>query len=230
MADSSRNVAKVRVASSSLVIRSIRNAWSERVFAVLGGRASGRRLPIKLPINLLGCGADGGGVTGSLRQRGTSSWELRVYAGTDAASSRVGSESTMTELLERWFETASASWSPSTVRQTRSVLRRQLIPHLGDVRVGELTPASIDELYGRLRAGGGVDGRPLAPGTVKRVHVVLHSALAQAVRWGWAWDNPADAPTALLPPPANPDPRPPRPSPRCWPMSKRPIPTSMRCW
>ena len=193
---------------------------------MLGGRASGRRLPItpiKLPINPLGCRADGGGVTGSLRQRGTSSWELRVYAGTDAASGRrryrtatvtgtradaeralaalvasvhssrrVGSESTMTELLERWFETASANWSPSTVRQTRSVLRRQLIPHLGDTRVGELTPASIDDLYGRLRAGGGVDGRPLAAGTVKRVHVVLHSALAQAVRWGWAWDNPAE--------------------------------------
>jgi integrase len=25
-----------------------------------------------------------------------------------------------------------------------------------------------------------------------RVHVVVRSALAQAVRWGWVWDNPAE--------------------------------------
>jgi hypothetical protein len=32
----------------------------------------------------------------------------------------------------------------------------------------------------------------LKPGTVQRVHVVLRSALAQAMRWGWIWDNPAE--------------------------------------
>jgi integrase len=36
-------------------------------------------------------------------------------------------------------------------------------------------------------------GRPLAPGTVHRVHVVLHRALTQAVRWEWVWLNPASA-------------------------------------
>jgi hypothetical protein len=33
--------------------------------------------------------------------------------------------------------------------------------------------------------------RPLAAGTVHRVRVVLHRALAQAVRWVWIWLNPA---------------------------------------
>jgi integrase len=36
-----------------------------------------------------------------------------------------------------------------------------------------------------------MDGRPLSAGTIARVHVVLRSALAQAVRWAWIWDNPA---------------------------------------
>jgi integrase len=40
------------------------------------------------------------------------------------------------------------------------------------------------------RCGGGM-GRPLAAGTVHRVHVVLHRALAQAVRLEWIWLNPA---------------------------------------
>jgi integrase len=35
------------------------------------------------------------------------------------------------------------------------------------------------------------DDRPLSPGTVHRVHVVLHRALTRAVRWEWIWLNPA---------------------------------------
>jgi integrase len=32
----------------------------------------------------------------------------------------------------------------------------------------------------------------LASGTLARIHVVVRSAFAQAVRWGWVWDNPAE--------------------------------------
>ena len=102
------------------------------------------------------------------------------------------SATTVGELLERWFELVAVGWSPATVRHTRSVLRCQLLPHLGDVRLGDLSAERIDVLYAELRARGRQRGQPLAPGTIKRVHVVLHSALAQAMRWGWIWDNPAD--------------------------------------
>lgn len=54
--------------------------------------------------------------------------------------------------------------------------------------------AGIDGFYAYLRRGGGREGSALAPGTVHRVHVVhvvLHRALAQAVRWEWIWLNPA---------------------------------------
>ena len=36
-----------------------------------------------------------------------------------------------------------------------------------------------------------MNGQPLSAGTVARVQVVLRSALSQAVRWEWIWDNPA---------------------------------------
>jgi hypothetical protein len=86
---------------------------------------------------------------------------------------------TVAELLDRWFVAASPQWAAPTVRQTRSVIDRHLIPHLGHVAVVKLTTADIDDFYGHLLRGGGRHDRPLATGTVRRVHVVLHRALAQ---------------------------------------------------
>ena len=107
------------------------------------------------------------------------------------ADRAVGATSTLSELLEAWFAIASVSWAPTTVRQTRSVLDRYLHPHLGDERVGEITPAMIDAAYAAMRECGSTRGTALSPGTLARVYVVLRSAFAQAQRWGWVWDNPA---------------------------------------
>ena len=112
-----------------------------------------------------------------------------------------GAASTMSELLEAWFAIASVSWAPTTVRQTRSVLDRYLHPHLGRYRVGEVTSALIDATYAGLRARGGVGGRPLGPGSLARVHVVVRSAFSQAQRWGWVWDNPAERAHRIVVPP-----------------------------
>ncbi len=107
------------------------------------------------------------------------------------ANRAIGATSTLSELLEAWFAIAAVSWAPTTVRQTRSVLDRYLHPHLGGQRVGEITPAMIDATYATLRERGSTRGASLSPGTLARVHVVLRSAFAQAQRWGWVWDNPA---------------------------------------
>jgi integrase len=73
------------------------------------------------------------------------------------------------------------------------VVNHHLVPHLGDILVTDLTTAQVDDLYGHLLRRGGKDGRRLSPGTVRRVHVVLHRALAQAQRWEWIWTNPASS-------------------------------------
>ena len=104
----------------------------------------------------------------------------------------VAARTTVGELLEQWFTIAAIGWSPTTVRQTRSVLDRQLHPYLDSVLIGDLTTTQIDALYACLLERGGVSGQPLKAGTVQRVHVVLRAALAQAMRWGWIWDNPAE--------------------------------------
>ena len=155
-----------------------------------------------------------------MRQRGHDAWQLRVYLGLDpdtgkqrwAARTVHGSRryaqaqlallmddahparahaGTVTDLLQRWFTTASPNWAASTVREARSLIRCHLDPHLGHLPVAKLTTADIDDFYAHLLHAGGRDGRPLAPGTVHRVHVVLHRALTQALRWDWIWLNPA---------------------------------------
>ena len=116
---------------------------------------------------------------------------------------RMTAEATVSKLLEDWYRAMSPNWSPTTARQTRSVIDCHLVPGLGDVRLQTLRAEHIDAFYGELRRGGGRNGEPLSPGTVHRVHVVLHRALAQALRWEWLWVNPA---ASASPPPCEPAP------------------------
>jgi integrase len=151
-------------------------------------------------------------MAGSMRKRSRGTWELRVYLGLDpdtcqrryatgtvhgtrraataalaelaedAECQRLGA-GTVGELLERWMAAASPTWSASTVRETRSLMRCHLLPHVGHIAVTKLTTTDIADVYSHLLRRGGRDDRPLSPGTVHRVHVVLHRALTQAVRW-----------------------------------------------
>ena len=159
--------------------------------------------------------------TGSVRQRGTNSWELRIYQGVDpdngkerwATKTVRGSRrfataqlrefrqvaicgriraGTVGELLTQWTEAASPGWAATTKRETKSLIDRHLVPGLGHLALAKLTTADIDDFYGHLLRRGGKDERPLAPGTVQRAHVVLHRALAQAVRWDWILGQPRE--------------------------------------
>jgi integrase len=159
-------------------------------------------------------------VPGSIRKRGANSWQLRVYSGIDPSSGRKrwatrtvrGSErearcqlrmfldeandrriraGSVSDLLDRWFAASSTEWSASTMREVRSIIEHHLKRNLGHLPIAELSTADVDDFYVYLRRAGGRDGTPLAAGTVRRVHVVLHRALQQAVRWEWVWVNPA---------------------------------------
>ncbi len=178
-------------------------------------------------------GDHGTGIHASAR-RGR--WELRVYQGIDLDTRRQrwltktvhGTErfarrqleqllaeagrariraGTLSDLLDQWLEAASPGWSASTVSNTRSIVQCHLKPHLGHLDLAKLTTADIDDFYAHLLRSGGRGDRPLAPGTVARVHAVLHRALAQALRWDWIWLNPASnaspprvAPAEVRPP------------------------------
>ncbi len=161
---------------------------------------------------------------GFMRRRGEA-WELRVFLGADPVTGKkryttrtvrggkreaqrmlaemvtdaergvtARTSATVGELLEQWFELASRDFSPKTVKETRGFLDRNLLPHVGDVRLAKLRASDIDALHRQLLTGAGT-ARPLAPGTVRRIHVILRRALAQGVKWGWIGVNPAAAAT-----------------------------------
>ena len=106
---------------------------------------------------------------------------------------------TVADLLDRWMGHASPAWSSTTLAQTRSIVEHHLKPLLGDIRVNKLTTIDIDDMYRLLSRCGGRHGQPLTPGTVHRVHVVLHRALTQAVRWEWICHPRCSSITAAAP-------------------------------
>ena len=73
----------------------------------------------------------------------------------------------MGELLDAWLELAHADFSPKTVRETSGMIERYLRPALGDVPLNQLTAAMLDRFYRSMLDGGGHDGRPLSPGTIR---------------------------------------------------------------
>jgi integrase len=106
-------------------------------------------------------------------------------------------DATVGDLVRQWLELARPELSPSTVRGYDLLIRTQIIPAIGKVRLARLTTAQLDHFYARLRQSGGRDGKPLAPATVRQVHAIVRRALQQGVRWGWIATNPA----ALASPP-----------------------------
>jgi integrase len=99
---------------------------------------------------------------------------------------------TFADLLDAWLERVSRDFSPKTVLVTRGFVERTIKPDLGAIRLVRLRPDTLDRFYAKLLAPcGGGDRDGLAPATVRRVHGIIHRALAQGVRWGWLGDNPA---------------------------------------
>jgi integrase len=103
----------------------------------------------------------------------------------------VASNTTMGELLDRWFELSSPDWSPATAQVTRWFMDLYIRPRLGPLPLRKITVAELDRFYAQLRDEGGEGGKPLSPGTVRRVHNIVRRALEQALRWGWIVGNPA---------------------------------------
>lgn len=154
--------------------------------------------------------------TGTLTQRGPALWRLQVTSSSDrrpgaepganrrlsrtfrgtrtealAALQRLivetgrdlhgGSTATVAVLLGQFM--ATASLAPTTRADWQCVIDNQLLPAVGDTPLWQLTARDCDELYTALRDAG------LGPSRVRCAHVVLHRAVAQAVRWGWLAHN-----------------------------------------
>ncbi|MHB1488453.1 MAG: tyrosine-type recombinase/integrase [Acidimicrobiales bacterium] len=94
---------------------------------------------------------------------------------------------TVGQLLDRWMEECERlDLSPTTVRNYRSQVNGTIRPRLGKLKLHQLTPKHLDDLYGALKDAG------KSPKTTRNVHAIPSAALHQAVRWGWLRENIAE--------------------------------------
>jgi site-specific recombinase XerD len=114
---------------------------------------------------------------------------------------------TATWTVARWLRywlTTRASIRPSTLRSYTEHVERHLIPHLGGVRLGELTGRQVAAMFTELASTDTRFGRPPTPATLHRIRATLRSALNAAIRDGLLRDNPArhiELPTPRRPQP-----------------------------
>ena len=95
----------------------------------------------------------------------------------DAGAQPVSAKETVASYLETWLKGAASTLRPRTQASYRQIVSDHLITELGRIPLTRLQPHHVQALNQRLLS----DGK--APKTVRNVHLVLHRALEQAVRW-----------------------------------------------
>ena len=94
----------------------------------------------------------------------------------------------LSQYLKRWLnDSVRGSVKPITHTSYEMLVNKHVVPSLGNVRLSNLTPAHLQGFYrSKLDEG-------LSPRTVQYLHVVLHRALKQALRWALVPRNVAEA-------------------------------------
>jgi len=87
------------------------------------------------------------------------------------------------EYLESWLVAMANYRQPRTVEGYATIVRKYLVPHLGNGFLSKLAPSSVEKMYFALLESG------LSPNTVHHVHVCLSKALGDAVRKGLVGRN-----------------------------------------
>ena len=101
--------------------------------------------------------------------------------------------------LELWMDTEiEPRRAETTVNGYRNIIRKHMRPALGAVRLSGLTPELIDRYYRWLS-----EEKGLSPNTVRKHHILLHTALKAACRQGALSANPSER--AAPPPPVSAD-------------------------
>lgn len=112
------------------------------------------------------------------------------------------SRQTVRMFLEDWIATLPGTVAPTTERWYALLVRSYVMPHIGAVPLRAVDAGTLHGLYAALRSAGSrktdADGnaKPLSERTVRAVHVALHRAFDQGVKWRRLAANPADDVTA----------------------------------
>lgn len=110
-----------------------------------------------------------------------------VAAGSHVAPNRV----TVSQHFDQWLD--GLRREPTTLASYRKNVRLHLTPHIGGLRLDQVTGTRLTKLYRQLEREGRVDGKGgLSARTVRYIHTIAHAGFGAAVRDGLLVHNPAD--------------------------------------
>ena len=93
---------------------------------------------------------------------------------------------TVRDYLAEWIERhGNANLRPSTKASYESHIRNHINPYIGDVYLGQLTPAMLDDMFVKLAEKG------LSQSSVKYAHRIIGVALEHARKYHYIESNPA---------------------------------------
>lgn len=105
--------------------------------------------------------------------------------------------------LNQWVEEyAKPNISPTTYDSYKYHIRDHICPVLGNIKITQLQPAKIQNFYNQkllekvkraTKSGPKETNKTLSRSTVYKMHVIINSALDQAVKEGLIYRNPAEA-------------------------------------
>ena len=121
---------------------------------------------------------DGRRVVGRASSRKDAAAKLELLLKARAEGHALAAERGTAAFLNEWLAIMKHTVAPGTFERYEQYIRVHAIPALGRIRLGRLTPQHFQGLYQDKLAAG------LSPTTVSHLHVVLHGAFAEAVRWG----------------------------------------------
>jgi len=124
----------------------------------------------------------------------------KLLADLDAGSYVEPNKLTVGGFIEgQWLPAIRSTVRPTTFAMYEQNAKAHIIPALGLGQLRALAPARLNSFYADMLDNGRKDGKGgLSTRTVRIVHVILHRALRDAVRWGLVERNVAD----LADPPA----------------------------
>lgn len=96
-----------------------------------------------------------------------------------------GSKITLAEYLPKWLETRSLDLRSKTAHHYEQVIKKHILPNIGNVALKDLSLARVEKFYSNLIQSG------VGTRTIRICHNILHKSLEKAVRYGYVTHNPA---------------------------------------
>lgn len=94
---------------------------------------------------------------------------------------------TIEQMMLKWLQDKFHSVEYNTWLSYKSTTLNNIIPHIGQIRINELTTEDLQKLYNET-----LYPSPLSAGSIRKLDTILSNALARMVTWGKLKHNVAD--------------------------------------